>query len=79
MPVGAEVVRPLGQPGEQRPSVERQRLRRLAEIAARRHLDAPRAAAEIDRVEIELEDLGLLSVRSMREATIISRGSCARR
>ena len=34
-------------------------LGRLAEIAARRHVDAPRAAAEIDRVEIELENLRL--------------------
>jgi hypothetical protein len=34
-------------------------LRRLAEIAAGRHFDAPGAAAEIDRIEIDFEDLVL--------------------
>src|SRR5262245_8021560 len=48
MPVGIEEIRPLGQAGEQRAFLERELLRRLAEIAARRELDAPGAAAEID-------------------------------
>ena len=38
---------------------ERERARGLSEIAARRHLDACGAAAEIGRIEIELEDLAL--------------------
>ena len=63
MPVGAVIVRPLGQAGEQRALLERELLRRLAEIAARRQLDAPGAAAEIDGVEIKLEDLVLAQRR----------------
>src|SRR5262245_152442 len=59
MPVGIEEIRPLGQAGEQRALLEGELLRRLAKIAARRELDAPGAAAEIDRVEIELEDFRL--------------------
>ena len=41
------------------PSGKRQVLRRFAKIAARRHLDAPGAAAEIDGIDIELEDVVL--------------------
>src|SRR5215813_14761687 len=59
MPVGTEEVRPLGQAGKKRAFLERELLRRLAEIAARRHLDAPGAATEIDGIEIELENLRL--------------------
>jgi hypothetical protein len=59
MPVRIEIVRPLGQPGKQRTFREREFVRRLAEIAARRHLDAPGAAAQINRIEIELENLRL--------------------
>ena len=59
MAVGRKIVRSLGQPGKQRAFFERELLGRLAEIAARRKLDAPGAAAEIDRVEIELENLRL--------------------
>ena len=59
LPIRAEIVRPLGQAGEQRALLQRELLRRLAEIAARRQLDPPGAAPEIDRVEIKLEDLVL--------------------
>ena len=59
MPVGREIVRALGQPGEERAFLQGEVLCRLAEIAARRKLDAPGAATEIDRVEIKLEDLVL--------------------
>src|SRR5262245_40568525 len=59
MPVGVEIVRPLGQTGKKRTFPEGELVRRLAEIAARCHLDAPGAAAEIDRIEIELENLRL--------------------
>src|SRR5205085_4023431 len=56
---GVETVRPLRQSGKKRALLEREFLRRLAEIAARRELDAPRAPAEIDGIEIKLEDLRL--------------------
>src|SRR5262245_9184928 len=59
MPVGTEVIRALGQTGKKRAFLERKLLRRLAKITARRHLDAPGAAAEIDGIEIELENLRL--------------------
>src|SRR6266567_4132570 len=59
MPVGTEIIRTLGQARKQRAFLDRELLRRLAEIAARRHLDAPGAAAEIDGIEIELENLRL--------------------
>ena len=59
MPVGIEIVRPLGQAGQQRALLQGQILRLLAEIAAGRELDPPGAAAEIDRIEVELEDLRL--------------------
>ena len=59
MAVRTVEVRPLGQPGQQRALFEREVLHRLAEIALRRHLDSPGAAAEEDEVEIKLEDLVL--------------------
>ena len=49
--------RRLDQAGEQRGLGQRHALRRLAEVALRRRLDAVGAGAEIDAVEIELEDL----------------------
>ena len=73
MAVRIEVVRPLGQAGQQRTLLQAQVLRLLAEIAAGRELDPPGAAAEINRIKVELEDLRLLSVCSTRDATIISR------
>ena len=57
--IGIEGVGSLGEPGEQRALDRGQRLRRFPEIAVRRHLDAPRPATEIDRVEIELENFRL--------------------
>ena len=59
MTVGIVVARPLGQAGEQGALLELERIGGFSEIASRRQLDAPGAAAEIDRVEIELEDLVL--------------------
>src|SRR5262249_4201533 len=59
VPVGAEIIRTFGQAGEQRAFLDRELLCRLAEIASRGELDAPRAAAEIDGIEIELENLRL--------------------
>jgi hypothetical protein len=59
MPVGVEIIRPLGQSGKKRAFLERKLLRGLAEIAARSELNAPGAAAEIDGIEIELENLRL--------------------
>ena len=59
MTVGIEVVRPLQQTRQHRAFGEREGLGRLAEIAARGHLDAPGAAAEIGGVEIELENIRL--------------------
>src|SRR5262249_22473237 len=47
------------QAGEKRAFLDRELLCRLAEIAARGELDAPGAAAEIDGIEIELENLRL--------------------
>ena len=57
MPVGIEIVRPLGQGGKKGALFQGQVLRLLAEIAAGRELDPPGAAAEINRIEVELEDL----------------------
>src|SRR5262249_28135338 len=59
MSVGIEVVRALGKPGKKRALPERELVRRLAEIAAGSKLDAPGAAAEIDGIEVELENLRL--------------------
>ena len=59
MPVGIEVVRPLGQAGQKRTLRKFEGIRGFPEIGPRRHLDAPGAAAEIDGVEIELENLPL--------------------
>ena len=52
-----EYRRRLEQPGQQRRLGQRDEARRLAEIAARGGLDPVGAAAEIDAIEIELEDL----------------------
>src|SRR5205814_1809853 len=59
MAVRPEIARALGQPGQERAFRYAQCRGRLAEIAARRKLHSPRAAAEIDRVEIKLENLVL--------------------
>src|SRR5581483_5270630 len=50
--VGIEEVRPLEKTGEHRALADRESLGRFAEIAARGHLDAPGAAAEIRGIEI---------------------------
>ena len=49
--------RRLDEAGQHRGFGERHLARRLAEIALRRRFDAIGAGAEIDAVEIELEDL----------------------
>ena len=59
MAVGIVKARPLEQAGEHGAFGQREVLRRFAEIAARRHLDAPGAAAEIDGIDIELENVVL--------------------
>jgi hypothetical protein len=59
MPVRVEGVRTFGQTGKERAFLKREFVRRLAEIAACRHLDAPGAAAQINEIEIELENLRL--------------------
>ena len=59
MPVGIEIIRSLGQASNQGPFFKRKLRCRLAEITARSHLDAPGVAAEIDGIEIELENLRL--------------------
>ena len=59
VPVGTEIIRTLGQTRKQRAFLDRELLRRLAEIAARGELDPPGAAAEIDGIEIEVENLRL--------------------
>src|SRR5262249_61182372 len=59
MAVGVEIVGPLRQARKKRALLEREFLRWLAEIAAGSKLDAPGAAAEIDRIEIKLENLCL--------------------
>lgn len=57
--VGAVEIRPLGHAGEERGLRQGELPHRLPEIALRRHLDAVGAAAEIDAVEIEPENLRL--------------------
>src|SRR5205814_8586752 len=59
MAVGIEIARPLRQRGKERALAQAERGRAFAEIAARGHLDAPGAAAEEDRIEIELENFRL--------------------
>ena len=59
MAIGRIIVRALGQAGEEGALLDVQLLRRFAEVGARGHLDAPSAAAEVDRVQIELEDFVL--------------------
>ncbi len=57
--IGAEIGRALGHGGEHGAFGHAEPRCRLLEIAARRHVDAPGAAAEIDRVEIDFERLVL--------------------
>ncbi len=59
MPVGIEVIRPLGQAGQKRSLRKFEGVRGFPKIGPRRHFDTPGAAAEIDAVEIELENLAL--------------------
>ena len=60
---GRQAGRRLREPGDQRALGERQLLRRLAEQVPRHRLDAVDAGAEIDAIEIELEDLRLRQLR----------------
>src|SRR5208282_2926812 len=53
MPVGIKKARALEQARKHGALVKREILGGLAEIAARGHLHAPRAAAEISRIEVE--------------------------
>ncbi len=57
--IRVEISGPLDHGGEHGALRDGQVLGRFIEIALGRHLDAPHATAEIDRVEIELEDLVL--------------------
>src|SRR5215831_7614790 len=57
--VGIEEVRSLEETRQHRALAKGERLGRFAEIAPRRHLDAPRAAAEVGGIEVELEYLRL--------------------
>src|SRR5438128_9077290 len=59
MPVGTEIVGALREPSKQRALLELEITGGFSEIAPRGHLDAPGAAAEIDGIEIELEDFRL--------------------
>jgi len=59
MPVGAEIIRALGQARQERALGQVELRGGLAEIAPRRHLDAPRPTTEIDRIEIQRQDLRL--------------------
>ena len=56
MAVRIEIARPLEQPRQHGALGERQVLGGLAKVAARRHIHAPGAAAEIGGVEVELEN-----------------------
>ena len=59
LPVRVVVARALGEAGEERAFGQGEILGALAEVAARRQLDAPRRAAEEDGVEVDLQDLVL--------------------
>ena len=59
MAVGIEIVRALEQACQHGAFGEREVLGRFAEIAARGHLHAPRAAPEVSGIEVELENLRL--------------------
>src|SRR3546814_1707064 len=59
--------RRLDQPGDHRRLAEAQLLRRMAEELARRRVDAIGAAAVIDLVHIQLEDLVLREFALERE------------
>ena len=54
-----EIVRPLRKTREHRAFSKRKFLRRFSEIAARSHFDAPRATAEINRIQIQFENFAL--------------------
>src|SRR6266446_158043 len=80
LPIRAEKVRPLGQAREQCAFLHGELARRLVEIVPSRTLNAPRAAAEIDGVEIQFQDLvfaecGLNSRRDNRLANLSLVGS----
>ena len=77
--VGAVEVRALGHAGEQRRLRHGELAHRFAEIAARRHLDAVGAAAEIDAVEVELRGSAACPGCAPGGRPRSSRGSCARR
>ena len=53
----------LQQAGDHRRLAERQVARRFAEVAPRRRVDAVGAAAEVDAIEVELEDVGFRQPR----------------
>src|SRR4029077_153424 len=57
--VRIEEVRSLEETRQHRTLAKAEGLGRFAEIAPRRHLDAPGAAAEVSGIEIELENLRL--------------------
>ena len=59
MPVGTEIVGPLREPSQQCGLLELEVTGGFSKIAARPQFDAPGAAAEIDGIEIELEDFRL--------------------
>jgi hypothetical protein len=59
MPVGTEIVGAFHEPSQQCTLLELKIAGGFSEIAPRGHLDAPRAAAEIDEIEIKLEDFRL--------------------
>jgi hypothetical protein len=59
MPIGTEISRSLGHCRQQRAFGQGNRLGGFAEIASRRHLNSPGPASQIDRIQIEFEDLRL--------------------
>ena len=75
--------RRLDQPGEQRRFVRLQVARRLAEVAARRGFDAVIAVAEIDRVQIRVQDVllgvALFQLHRDRDLAHLSRERAIRR
>ena len=71
--------RRLDEPGDDRRLGDRKRRRAVPEEAPRGGVDAVGAAAEIDPVQIELEDLVLGEAPFEREAPGSPRGACGRR
>ena len=59
MAIGTEVARPLGHSGKQRAVSQGELIGGFSEIAACRHFDAPGTAAEVDRIQVQLEDFAL--------------------